>query len=408
MLFAKDFFNLVSDFGDDWVIDEVEVEHLKNEVYLHMSYSNDKYYDPETEEECKLYDHAPEREWRHLDVWDYKSYIRARLPRVITKEGKIKTIRIGWADTHDRHTYSFEIKIIETLKATKNQTKTAMLLNCGFRLVNSIMHESTQRGIERRELANYEIEHINIDEKSFKKGHTYVTVLSDPKLGLVLNVGENRDQKSVEELISTTFTESQLKNIKTVCIDMWKAYINATKKLIPNAKTAHDKFHLVSDLNEVIDKVRRREVKENEVLKNSRYSLLKNEENRTENQKELFNEIMKSNLSVTKAYYAKETFKSLFKSGSDEEQAKSMLTNWATEFFMMKIPELGKVILSFLSHWKGIINAMILDRTNAMAERLNGKIQEVKLCGRGYRKFQNFRSAILFFHGGLRLYPLKW
>jgi len=45
---------------------------------------------------------------------------------------------------------------------------------------------------------------------------------------------------------------------------------------------------------------------------------------------------------------------------------------------------------------------------NAMAERLNGKIQEVKLIGRGYRTFENFRSAILFFHGGLDLYPQKW
>jgi len=45
--------------------------------------------------------------------------------------------------------------------------------------------------------------------------------------------------------------------------------------------------------------------------------------------------------------------------------------------------------------------------SNAMAKRLNGKIQEIKTCGRGYRKFQNFRSAILFFNGGLQLYPLK-
>lgn len=39
---------------------------------------------------------------------------------------------------------------------------------------------------------------------------------------------------------------------------------------------------------------------------------------------------------------------------------------------------------------------------------LNGKIQEVKTVGRGYRKLENFRSAILFFHGGLDLYPRRW
>ncbi|MCY4159152.1 MAG: hypothetical protein OXE92_03260 [Bacteroidetes bacterium] len=42
---------------------------------------------------------------------------------------------------------------------------------------------------------------------------------------------------------------------------------------------------------------------------------------------------------------------------------------------------------------------------DAIAERMYGKIQEVKTGGRGYRKFENFRSAILFFCGGLALYP---
>ena len=69
----------------------------------------------------------------------------------------------------------------------------------------------------------------------------------------------------------------------------------------------------------------------------------------------------------------------------------------------------------FKRHTLGIVNAMALNKNNAMAERLNGKIQEIKLSAKGYRKFENFRTAILFFHGKLNLYPqetlqnrLKW
>lgn len=61
----------------------------------------------------------------------------------------------------------------------------------------------------------------------------------------------------------------------------------------------------------------------------------------------------------------------------------------------------------FKNHLSGVINALIKRFSNAMAERLNGKIQEIKTVGRGYRTFKNFRSAILFFHGGLNLYPLN-
>jgi len=50
---------------------------------------------------------------------------------------------------------------------------------------------------------------------------------------------------------------------------------------------------------------------------------------------------------------------------------------------------------------------MVHSKFLAMAERLNGKLQEIKLTARGYRTFEKFKSAILFFHGGLSLYPHK-
>ncbi|MFN8339869.1 MAG: ISL3 family transposase [Saprospiraceae bacterium] len=408
MNLAIDFLNILSDFGDEWVITHLESDIKDKIVYIHLEYKGDKYFDPDTDEECTYYDLAPEREWRHLDIWDYKTYVRSRIPRMKTPSGLVKTMRCGWAEPHHRHTCSFEIKVIDTLKATKNQTKTGALLGSSFRIVNAIMHGSTQRGLERRNLKIYEIEDISIDEKSFKKGHKYVTVISHPRSGCVLDVGEDRDERSTTDLLRKTFTKNQLSNIKTVCMDMWKSYMNAVNKCIPDAEIVHDKFHLIKYLNDAIDSIRRREVHDNEILKYGRYTLLKNEENRTVFQQELFEEIMKTNLVVTKAHYAKETFKSLFNQHNDDYQATESLKMWAQTFFMYKIPELNKVILQFLSHSKGVINAIISTFTNAMAERLNGKIQEIKVCSRGYRTFQNFRSAILFFQGGLNLYPLKW
>jgi len=56
------------------------------------------------------------------------------------------------------------------LKSTKKQTKTAELLRCGFNVINRIIHISVERGLSRGP-KEYELEqHINIDEKSFKKG----------------------------------------------------------------------------------------------------------------------------------------------------------------------------------------------------------------------------------------------
>jgi len=71
-----------------------------------------------------------------------------------------------------------------------------------------------------------------------------------------------------------------------------------------------------------------------------------------------------------------------------------------------KIKEIYKVATLFKNSISGVVNALLTNMTNAMTERLNGKIQEFKTVGRGYRRFVKFRSAILFFNGGLDLYTL--
>ena len=408
MDFTKDFFNLVLDFGDDWVITEVNSDHKKLHVYLEIEYKSDYYEDPETLEPAKFYDYSEIREWRHLDILHYKSFVRCRIPRVLCKNGKVKLISLGWAGKHDRHTNHFEIRVIDLLNATRNQTKTAEFLNCSFRLVNRIMHRCTERGMERRSISKVCFEHISIDEKSFKKGHKYVTVVSHPISGVVLDIGEDRDGKSVDGLLTKTFTKVLRESINTVSMDMWQAFINSVEATLPNAEIVHDKFHLIAYLNKSMDQVRRREVKDNEELINSRYALLKNEVNMTEKQREKYELIKTSNFEVSKVWHIRENFKSLFEYYNEETEAKELLANWAKDSFMNNISEVNKVILMFLNHSRGVINALISNLNNAMAERLNGKIQEVKLVGRGYRTFKNFRSAILFFHGGLDLYPLNW
>lgn len=405
MILAKEFFNLILDFGENWKVVDIEVDNKSNIVYLDLKYIGKEYIDPDSMEVASLYDHSELREWRHLDVLQYKTYVRCRIPRIKSKEGKVKQIRLDWASKHDRHTYHFEVKAIDILNATKNQTATAGLLKCGFSLINRIMHRCTERGMLLRDTETYQFEHVSLDEKSFKKGHKYVSVLSHPKSGVIIDVIEDRDQQSAISLLKNTFTKNQLKQVNTVSLDMWKPYINAVNTVCPNAELVHDKFHLVSYLNKAIDQVRRREVKQHTELKNSRYALLKNQCNLTDQQRIIFDQIDAANFQVAQAWHVKENFKSLFGRNNNEQESSDLLINWAVEATAKNIKEVTKVAIMIIKHIDGVVNALISNLNNAMAERLNGKIQEIKLNGRGYRTFKNFRSAILFFHGGLNLYP---
>ena len=388
-----------------WTVSKVVTDLALGEVQIHVECRLKKLMDTGSGGMCKVYDHAPMRKWRHLDIMQYKTYICCRLPRLRLPTGEVRTVEPSWASSHERHTYLFEHMVIDLLRMSGNQTRTAAFMRCGFNVVNRIIHLSTRRGMERRKLQDHVLENLSIDEKSFKKGHKYITVLSDPRSGCVLDVEEDRTKEACKNLLDKTLTPDQQKEVRTVIMDMWKAFINTVKEAMPQAEIVHDRFHLVKYLNDALDKVRRREVKAHELLRNSKYALLKNPENLTEKQRIKFEQIKAANHEVAKAWQVRENFKDLFASNTHE--AFPLYMKWASDAANKGMKEVSKVVEMFHAHMKGVLNALVCNFSNAMAERLNGKIQQLKSVARGYRTFANFRSAILFFHGGLDLYPLK-
>jgi transposase len=335
----------------------------------------------------------------------FKTFINAKVPRIKHKDGKIESVKTPWAESGKHHTYLFEILVIDWLLATKNQTKTAQMLRCGFNLVNTIMHNATLRGLKRRD-TNQVYKEFSLDEKSFQKGHNYVTVLSNPEKGIVLDVVKDRTKEATKILLNNALTEYQKSKVEIISLDMWKAFNTVVDEVFPKAKKVHDRFHLIKYLNEAIDNLRKREVKKNDVLINSRYSFLKNTANLTPKQHFKFEEVLRANTQVGYVWGLKESFKSLF-GCNDYQEAFKRFSDWNDFVKWEAIPELTKVATMFCNHINGVCNALIETTSNAMAERLNGKIQIIKTIGRGYRKFLNFRSAILFFNGGLNLYPLN-
>ncbi len=57
-----------------------------------------------------IYDFRPERVWRHLDMWQYKTYIKARIPRCKLPDGKYASVQVPWADAGERMTELLEKK----------------------------------------------------------------------------------------------------------------------------------------------------------------------------------------------------------------------------------------------------------------------------------------------------------
>ncbi|CDN30632.1 hypothetical protein BN938_0527 [Mucinivorans hirudinis] len=162
---------------------------------------------------------------------------------------------------------------------------------------------------------------------------------------------------------------------------------------------------MVGYLNKAVDKVRRREVKLHEDLKRTKYLWLKDTSNFTDKQYATFEAIRGANYEVSRAWQVKENFRDIQFRQENYQSALSIYMFWKQNALRVNIPEINQVVEMFDRHKKGIVNAILTGASNARAERLNSSIEEIKRIGRGYRKFENFRTAILFFNANLKLYP---
>ena len=109
-------------------------------------------------------------------------------------------------------------------------------------------------------------------------------------------------------------------------------------------------------------------------------------------------------LKTVQAFQIKEEFKQFFNAQS-KQQATEFFNNWQQKVVESKNVQLIKVAKMFKQHLSGLLNYITHRISNAVAESLNSRIQQLKAKARGFISPKAFRVAILFHFGKLNLYP---
>lgn len=371
------------------------------------------------------YDHGEERRWRHLDSCGFMTWLVARVPRVSCSQCGVQTAQVPWSTPHSRFTLDFEHFAVFVLQACQVQSKAAALLKLSAHQVHDVMDRAVRRGLQRRAETDSEtpLPHLGLDEKSIQAGHNYLTILSDGRGGRVLEVAEGRTKDATCTLLESTLSATQRATVRAVAMDMWKGFSSACQKVLPQAEIVHDRFHIAQYLNQAVDLTRRREhrqltrLSQNEgrrtstkvagsPLNKTKYVWLKNEANLTDKQRALLEALRDSKLETVQVWGAKETFREFFNC-TDEKQGEAFFDNWCETALALKNAALSNVVRLLNAHKNGVLAYLRHRITNAPAESINSRIQQIKFNARGFRKPQNFRIAILFFLGKLNLDPLK-
>ena len=399
---------LLLGIGSPWEVKDVALKlaEKKVEIELGWQWGADAQC-PECGRECSIHDCAPERTWRHLDTMQFITVIRARTPRANCPEHGVKTMTVPWAAPQGRFTLHFERFAVEVLLACANVQAGCELLGIGWETAHEIMKRAVARGLERRQLD--QLKYLGLDEKSFKRGHSYITLLTDLEQARVLEVVADRTTEAAGQLWDT-LSQEQKAAVEAVAVDMWEPFIQTIQKQVPAADIVHDRFHVSKYLNESVDTVRRQEHKAllaqgDETLKGTRQLWLYNPQHFSEEQREEFSGLKDQQLKVARAWAMKELF-SKFWEYQEEGWARRFFKDWFGWVSRSQLKPMAEVARLLKRHLENLLTYLRHHITNAVTEGLNSKIQSIKSAARGFRNFKNYRTRILFFCGKLNLYPL--
>ena len=359
---------------------------------------------PQCGRQAPLYDHLPARTWRHLSVMQYRLELCAALPRCNCPEHGVKAVRVPWAEPYSRFTRHFEAFAIAVIEACRSISQAVKLLGLSWDSVQAIIDAAVLRGLARRTTEG--IRRVGLDEKSFRRGQSYVSLMSDLDGQRILEVIAGRDTQSCVQLWEA-LPGQQRAEVEAAAMDMADPYINGTREAAPHVEIVHDRFHVSKMLNEAVDQTRREETARlsaqgDETLKHTRYLWLQGQTR--EGQKETFEQLLESNLRTARAWAYKEQMVEFWQQ-DDERKGREYFEQWYRSVIRTRLPKMKKVARTLKEHLGELLTYFKHRITNAMTEGFNSKIQAIKADARGFRRFENYRARILFFCGKLDMLP---
>jgi transposase len=256
-----------------------------------------------------------------------------------------------------------------------------------------------------------ELKRLGIDEIAVIKGKgNYCAVLIDLEKSKLIGVLPGRKQEEIREVL-LEWGKEVLEQIEEVSIDLWKGYKNVVIDLMPNAQVVADRFHVMAQINRELDAERKRErrqvedlikkagsseekVEQQRVLeglKKSKYVLLKNETDLSEEQKTKLVQVKDVSPTLKLMHELKEKLRKIFEQTNNWLVGLFKLGRWlsgAKKYF----PDSQNTIIRWLDE---IIAYFDYKTTSGVVEGINNKLKLIKRSAYGFRNFENFRVRCL-------------
>ena len=395
----------------------IEIKGIKTKVFHgYLTYT------PECCPNCKCINHD------HNDIikWNFKRKCKIKITKACNYNTILLLDKQRFFCKHCNKTFTASTNIVDFHKQISNDTRTSVILD--------LMTKDSEKNIAKRN--NISTNSVNrilddiSDDKYVKNNGSLPTsfgidefsatkdtisklafIIVNQESRNVFDINNSRLSKDIYEYFSRYQRTDRMK-VKFITMDLYKPYYVLMHRLFPKAALIPDRFHIVLQIRNALDKTRISLCKKSNPnynkLKKYWKLILKNEDDLDKDNKKYsknFNKEMSQydivqyliNTDDT-LYYTYNLYQGIIKSINNRDKNKFL--NIIHNVDKKKLNKYSKTaIKTFLNFENYIVNAFDYELSNGLVEGTNNIIKQLKHNACGYRKFSHLKARVMLVKG---------
>ena len=379
-------------------------------------------YTPETCPKCGCINNGPE----DIIKWNFKRNCKIKITKVCNYNTIILLDKQRFYCKHCDKTFTASTNIVDFRKQISRDTHTSVVLDLmtkdsekNIAKRNNISTNSVNRILDDISSDKYVKNNgslptsFGIDEFSATKDtiSKMAFIIVNQESRNVFDINNSRLSKDIYKYF-TRYQKSERKKVKFITLDLYKPYYSLMHTLFPNAILIPDRFHIILQIRNALDKTRVSLCKKSNPnynkLKKYWKLLLKNEDDLDKDNKHYsknFNKEMSQydivqyliNTDDT-LYYTYNLYQGIIKSINNRDKNKFL--NIIHNVDKKKLNKYSKTaIKTFLNFENYIVNAFDYELSNGLVEGTNNIIKQLKHNACGYRKFSHLKARVMLVKG---------
>ena len=353
------------------------------------------------------YDTLAPRRFQYVPLWGIPVFLVYAMRRVNCRRCGIRVEAVPWAEGKRQSTISFEW-FLAIWARRLSWSEVASVFGTSWETVFRSVERAVEWGRAHTEYSG--IEAVGIDEIQWKFGQIYLTLVYqiDVNVRRLIWVGEERTKQTLDRFFDW-LGEHRIETLRFVCSDMWGPYLQVIRKRAAHCLHVLDRFHIIAHLSKAIDKVRASEARDlskrgrGELLKHSRWAILRRPENRTEKDEVKLADILRANLKTARSVLLREELYAFWTYHSPAWAGK-FLDAWCRKVMRTRIEPLKKFAAMLRNHRALILNwfeAKAL--SSGIVEGFNSKAKLTMKKAYGFRTYRAIEVALYHTLGALPL-----